>query len=53
MIQSIGESEHRMIANKPVELTACRSRFFVKGRAGSALIRAAAHFYVIRLRDSD
>jgi hypothetical protein len=32
-----------------VELTACSLRVFVKGSAGSALIRAAAHFYVIRI----
>ena len=34
---------------KPVELTAWRSRIFVKGRANSTLIRAAAHLCEIEI----
>ena len=33
--------------NKSVELTACSLRVYRKGRAGSTLIRAAAHFHVV------
>ena len=33
--------------NNPVELTACKSGIYVKGRAGLFLMWAAAHFHVI------